>query len=322
MTKKLKVAVLVGGPSSEHEVSLKSGEMILDGLNSKKYEAKKVLISKDGIWSIEPQDLKKYADLVFIALHGTFGEDGTIQDILESHSIPYTGSGVHTSALAMNKFLSLRLFKDHGISTPHTFSLSKLEWQTKPSIALEWIKHYGGYPVVIKPNNQGSSVGVSIANDGHEVSSALNEIFSLTRHALIQNYIRGREITCGVLDHGWPESAHPLLPTEIIPRKSNFFDYQAKYELGASDEITPPDNLPADLLNSIRRIALITHQIVNARSFSRTDMILGKQGRIFVLEINTIPGLTEDSLLPKAALATGISFQELLDRIINSSFGR
>src|SRR3989344_6315072 len=156
-SKKLKVAVLMGGPSREHDVSLKSGAQVLKYLDSDKYDAKKVLINKKGEWSIAPEDLKNKIDLAFIALHGTYGEDGTLQDILEEHKVPYTGSGVLSSALGMNKFLSLQLFRDFGLTIPISFLVSKLEWQESPEQVLNKIRHYAGHPIVIKPNSYGSS---------------------------------------------------------------------------------------------------------------------------------------------------------------------
>lgn len=320
--KKLRVAVLMGGPSREHEVSLKSGNNVARNLDKDKYEALKILIDKDGEWEIESKELKNYADLAFIALHGTFGEDGAVQDILESHEIPYTGSSIGVSALGMNKFLSLRYFNDAGLIVPPTFFVTKNELLNDTFPIFKNLEHRFGYPIVLKPNNQGSSFGVSIVKHRDEMIDAFANIFSFANEAIAQPYIAGREMTCAVLDYGFKESAYALLPTEIIPRVSHFFDYASKYEIDGSDEITPPQNLPHHAINALKRVALAAHRLIGARSFSRTDMILGKNNNIFVLEINTIPGLTEESLLPQAALASGLSFSKLLDKIIESAFGR
>jgi len=248
-------------------------------------------------------------------------EDGGAQEILESQKIPYTGSGHGASALGMNKFLSLRHFVDNGLTVPPTVFITRDELLDDAYPIFKNLEHRFGYPVVLKPNNQGSSLGVSVAKNRDEMIEGFANIFSFSNEAIAQPFIAGREITCGVLDHGWPESAYALLPTEIIPETSDFFDYVSKYESEESKKITSP-SLSRHLINSLRQTALWTHQTIGARSFSRTDMILDKKGNIFVLEINTIPGLTEQSLLPKAAEVSGISFPKLLDKIVESAFGR
>jgi len=316
--KKIKVAVLIGGPSSEHNVSLKSGEQVLKSLDKDIYEAFSVLIGKNGEWPISKAKLKEQSDVAFIAMHGTYGEDGQIQAILEEIGLPYTGSGSLTSAFAMNKFLSTRFFKYHGFFVPLSFHISKKDWDSKhPSF--KTILHYLHLPFVIKPNNQGSSVGVKIVQSEKEFNSALALVFSISNEAIAQQYIEGREVTCGVLDHGWERSAYPLLPTEIVPKKSIFFDYDTKYDADAVYEITPA-RLPASFLKLTQEIALRIHRLIGARGFSRADMIVTSKGEIYVLEVNTIPGLTENSLLPKAAEASGIPFETLLHNIIQSAF--
>jgi len=238
--------------------------------------------------------------------------------LLDELKIPYTGSNATVSALGMNKFLSLRLFRAGGLTTPLTFLVTKKDFENAPIKFFELVHYYLGFPLVVKPNNNGSSVGVSIVKKEDELLTALEEIFKISREALLQNFINGKEITCGVLDHGFSESAYPLLPTEIIPQVSHFFDYRAKYEPSGSLEITPA-RLPELTLKEIQRIAVRTHKLIGAKGFSRTDMILSDDGKIYVLEINTIPGLTENSLLPKAAEAGGISFPQLIDRIIEAA---
>ena len=313
--------VFIGGPSSEHEVSLKSGEVVLRNLDPERYTGKKILISKAGEWEEGPKDLRQNSRIAFIAMHGTYGEDGTIQALLEQEEIPYTGSDALSSALGMNKFLSTRHFKDHGLPVPFSMLISRHMWGMKPQFVLNQLRQYIGYPLVIKPNNQGSSVGVSIVRNEEELEAALEESFKVSREALAQEYIQGRELTCGVLDHGWTESAYPLLPTEIIPRTSHFFDYRAKYEPDASLEITPPD-LPAPVIKTIQQLAVNAHQALGCSGFSRTDFMLDLKGNLYILETNTIPGLTEQSLLPKAARETGIPLKELLHRVIQAGIIR
>lgn len=317
--KKLRVAVLMGGPSHEHEVSLKSGEQVLKHLPGH-YEPLRVLIGKTGEWEIPAKKLKHYADVAFIALHGPYGEDGTVQEILENERIPYTGSGSKESALAMNKFLTTRLLKEAGITVPLTILVTKSDWQNEPLMVVKRIKHYFGYPIVVKPNNDGSSFGVTIARKEDDLTPAFNEAFNVSREALVQEFIKGRELTCGVVDRGVAGTEFALLPTEIVPKVSHFFDYKAKYEEGGSDEITPPSNLPEHLVKQVQKIALQAHRLLGCRGFSRTDFILDKKGEPHFLEVNTIPGITAQSLFPKAVVASGISFSDFLDRLIHTAY--
>jgi D-alanine-D-alanine ligase len=319
--RKTRVAVLMGGPSSEHDVSLKSGENVLKQIDRNDYDSFGVRITREGEWEIQPGDLRHEADVAFIALHGTYGEDGTIQSILDAVNLPYTGSHALPSALAMNKYLTLRLLQENGFVIPHSFLISRSDWNRNPFKIFDQIKNYIGYPMVVKPNANGSSVGVHIVGSRGELVGALESIFEFSREALAQNLIVGRELTCGVLDHGWPDSAFPLMPTEIIPKVSPFFDYRAKYEPGGSEEITPA-RLPQPFVDSIRRTATNVHKAVGASGFSRTDFMLDRNGRAYVLEINTIPGLTTQSLIPKAAEATGIGFPDLIDRIITAALNK
>lgn len=314
----IRVAVLMGGPSTEHEISLKSGENVISHLDKNKYKTRAVIIDREGKWGTEPEKLKKQTDVAFVAMHGTYGEDGTVQAILEGVDIPYTGSAALPSALAMNKFLTLQLLKDHSLITPHSILVSEINWQDMPSMIIHRIKLYLGYPVVVKPNDNGSSVATSIVQDEHGLSGALHDVFGVSREALIQPYICGREVTCGVLDQGWPDSAYALPPTEIVPKVSKFFDFRAKYDPKGSDEITPARF--SDPVNKfIQKTAIRVHQVLGCRGFSRTDMICGNDRKLYILEINTIPGLTTASLIPRAAQAVGISFSSLLDNIIKAA---
>lgn len=287
----------MGGPSSEYEVSLKTGRMILKSLDKKRYFVKSVLISKQGKWPIKPEFLKKNFDLVFIAMHGEYGEDGTVQKILERFKIPYTGSDSRASKLGMDKLKAAEIFKKAGLKVPAEADL----------------KHF---PVVIKPSDRGSSVGVSVVNSLEEMPAAIEEALKHSDCLVIQEFIRGRELTCGVLEINGRLIALP--PTEIMPKGSRFFDFHAKYRQGASLEITPA-RLPAALLRRVQLTALKAHKAIGAKGFSRVDMILSDKPspKIYVLEINTIPGMTKTSLLPQQAKAMGISFPKLLDIIID-----
>lgn len=319
MAKRLHIAVLSGGPSSEHEVSLKSGARVADALRKRSYEVTDVPVDKKGEWSIAPERVRAFADCAFIALHGTYGEDGTVQGILEAHRIPYTGSDALSSALGMNKFLSLRLFRTGGLRVPDTLIVSANEWRKDGRRIVRDIVGRFPFPLVVKPNRDGSSVGVSIVRSARALPDALAAVFAFSREALAEEFVQGREITCGVLDRGIEGSAFPLLPTEIIPVKGEFFDYRAKYEVGGSLEVTPPEGIGPAALARLRKTALAAHALIRARGFSRTDMILSPSGEIYVLEINTVPGLTDESLLPKAALANGIEFPDLAEMIVSAA---
>lgn len=286
--RRLKVAVLMGGPSSEHEISLASGENVFSFLNPEKYEAEKALIDKSGKW--QPEKLKKF-DLVFNCLHGEFGEDGRAQRILENLGILYTGSGVMASVFGMDKKFSRFLFQHNGIDTPESPDIKDLK-----------------FPVIVKPRSRGSSVGISIVFSKEDLEKAINEALRFDKDFLIEEYLPGREITCAVLE----DIALPV--TEIIPpSSSSFFDYQAKYS-GQTQEITPA-RIDEDLIREAQEIAKKAHRLLGCYSYSRSDMIISN-GKIYLLEINTLPGLTQESLLPKAAAVAGLEFSELLDKII------
>lgn len=345
---KLNLALLMGGPSVEHRVSLSTGANILTALDIKKYNILPVVINTQGQWLFarnyltdqklspaqaqqitQAQDfipfsglpalrhLKKQGpDIVFIALHGEYGEDGTIQRLLETGGLAYTGSGILASALGMDKPKSLKLFRQHQILIPDFISVDLNQWPDQKRHVLHQISQRFKYPLVVKPANRGSSLGVSIAQNLQGLHQGIENAFDASRTIMIQQYIKGREVTCGVL--GQEPEVLALQPTEIIPLSNQFFNYQAKYTLGASQEITPP-NLPNELIKAIQETALRTHTILNCQGMSRTDMIIDNQKQIYVLEINTIPGMTQTSLLPQAARAVGINFSTLLDRIINSA---
>lgn len=306
--------VLMGGPSDEHEVSLSTGKQILNSLDKEKYSISSVVIGKDGKW---PFPNEKKIDVAFIAMHGKFGEDGTIQGLLEAAKIFYTGSGVLASALAMDKVRSSELFLYHGFEVPKFIYYSKHEWEKKSDEIINSIKDKFGFPCVIKPTDSGSSVGVTIVKKFENLKSAIESVFSKSNTIMAQEFISGREVTCGVLDFGEEKGTQALIPTEIIPKSSEFFDYTAKYTPGASNDVTPP-NMEKDIIEKIQAIALKAHTILGCSGMSRTDMMVSDEG-IYVLETNTIPGMTPTSLLPQEARAEGVSFPELLDKIIQSA---
>ncbi|MGC9046800.1 MAG: D-alanine--D-alanine ligase family protein [Minisyncoccia bacterium] len=316
--KKLRIAVLVGGPSAEYDISLKSGENVLNSIDQNKYDAKLLIIDKNGNWPISIDEFKQNFDLAFIAMHGAYGEDGTIQSILEKEKIPFTGSTSLTHALGINKFLTLMHLKLFGLVIPFSLLISKNEWSDSPRLILKSIDHFIGYPLVVKPNFNGSSIAVSLVRRQENLTSALNEVFNLEKTVLIQPFIDGREFTCSVLDFGFSESAFALSPTEIIPKDRQIFDYESKYDPNLALEITPA-RIPEFLANQIKRTAILAHQAIGCIGMSRTDMILSKDSKLYVLEINTIPGLTENSLIVKAAQFAGMNMTKLVDHLINSA---
>lgn len=318
---KLSIAVLMGGPSAEHEVSLASGDFVLKHLDPRRYEIKPVIIPKT-LKGFRLLDLQAF-DCVFIAMHGEFGEDGQLQGLLEFLNIPYTGSGVLASSLAMNKIKSFELFRLHGLLVPPYTHFTRWEWKQNQSVIWDFIVQALQTPWVIKPADRGSSVGVSIANAEDGLIFAINQAFDYSDHVIVQEYIHGHEVTCAIL-HDDPR-CEPLAlpPTQIVPKKKAFFDYFSKYTPGATEEITPPD-LPSKIISRIQATALKAHKILGCYGMSRTDMIVaaGPQPQIYVLETNTIPGMTQTSLYPQAAKAMGLEFSELLDRLIAAAIRR
>lgn len=315
-TKKLNVAVLMGGESSEHEVSLKSGENIVRSLSRDNYDILPIKIEKDGdISALLAALTEKKIEVIFIALHGKHGEDGTIQGFLELLKIPYTGSGVLASALAMDKPKSMEIFELHGLPVPPFITFANEETSERREELAAYAKQVFGFPLVVKPADGGSSVGLSVVRQENELASAIQKALNVSSNLVLQAYILGREVTCGILDTD--EEPIALPPTEIIPKQSGFFDYEAKYTKGATDEITPP-NLPQHTIRKIQEAALVAHKALGCSGLSRTDMIV-KGNNVYVLETNTIPGMTETSLFPQAAKAIGISFPELLDKLIQSA---
>jgi D-alanine-D-alanine ligase len=333
---KLKVAVLMGGRSEERMISLKTGTGILNALDPERYHAIALdtggehpslsnasadgetpsLPSEEsgdspGTALAHPQgDLldsvtrkKDRPDVVFIALHGKYGEDGTVQGMLELMGVPYTGSGVLASALAMDKAMSKRLFAAEGIPTPPFVTLDDPE-------KAPFIADYFALPLVVKPNEQGSSFGMTIVKEKNELQSAVEKALRYDKTALVEKYIPGKEITAAVLGNRDPE----VLPLVEIAPKRDFYDFEAKYTPGNTDFYIPA-RLSPDQERLAKGYALKAHKALGCRGVSRIDMIAGDEG-LWVLEVNTIPGMTATSLVPKAAAAAGIDYSRLCDRLI------
>lgn len=303
---RLTVALLAGGKSAEREVSLKSGAQVYEALNKERYQVQRY----------DPRDdLPRLAqeadriDVALIILHGRLGEDGTIQGFLESLGIPYQGSGVLGSALAMNKILCKQLYEEAGLKVaPY-----RVVDRRQPEAISKAVDQLG-LPLVVKPEHEGSSIGLSIVHDQSQLQQALESAWQYDRRCLVEKFIAGTEITGGVLGNDTLE-ALPLI--EIIPNQEyEFFDYNAKYLPGATQEICPARISP-ELTRQAQEWSKRAHATLHCRGYSRTDMIISTTNEIYVLETNTIPGMTETSLFPRAAATAGFSFSHLLERLID-----
>jgi D-alanine-D-alanine ligase len=258
--------------------------------------------------------VEEKVDVVFIAMHGPLGEDGTVQGLLELADIPYTGSGVLASSLAMNKVMSGQLFQHNGLNVPQSLVFTVWDWDRSSSDVVSKVKEKLGFPCVLKPVELGSSVGISIAKTDREFKTDFQNALRYSNEVLVEEYLDGKEVTCAVLGAAGGEEPIPLIPTEIVPKTSKFFDYEAKYTPGATEEITPPRDISDEMYREIQKTAVRAHKILGCGGMSRTDMII-RNGTLYVLELNTIPGMTEVSLYPQAARAAGIDFPELLSRL-------
>jgi len=297
--KSKKIGVIMGGVSAEQEVSKISGKAILGALQRLGYQAEPTLVTEEVI----PELQKSGISVAFVALHGGWGEDGRIQSIFELLKIPYTGSGVVASALAMNKPQAKAIFMEKGIPTP----------KYCPAVSEEFVFEEMKFdlPLVVKPSSEGSTVGVSIVRKRKEFAPALAQAKKFDELPMVEEYIAGREITCGVLD------GEPLEVVEIKPR-SGFYDYEAKYKDGASS-YEAPAKLKEGMRGWVRELARRAYEALHCRGGARVDFRLHPERGPFVLEVNTIPGMTEHSLLPMSAAAMGIGFEQLVERILKSA---
>ena len=304
MNRKLKVALLSGGKSGEREVSLNSGRQVAEALNMEKYDVRHYDPAVDLNRLIaDAPDL----DVALIILHGKYGEDGTIQGLLELIDLPYIGSGVLSSSLCMDKRASKDIYRYHGLLVPEDLILDGHK-----KVDIDGIIHKLGLPVVVKPTCEGSSLGMSIPGTREELEVGLREALACGRYVIVEEYIKGRELTSSIIGNDNPE-ALPLI--EIMPGdKFTFFNYEAKYVPGASREICPAP-VDEETTRRAQEISLAAHKALFCRGLSRTDMIL-RDDNLYVLETNTIPGMTATSLFPQAAKAAGYTFGQTLDRLI------
>lgn len=328
MAKKLKVLLLLGGTSPEREVSKSTGKSIYQALINLNYE----VVLLDPAYGInQPFDVEdffseedfteisneNYLDAInlispseinvaFLALHGKYGEDGTIQSLLELKGIKYTGSKVLSSALAMDKIMSKILFDEYKVPTPEYFHFKKDELTTDD--VNQKIEKTFLYPAVVKPNDQGSTVGLTICKSQEQLHEAIRLAFEYSDRILVEKYIPGRELTVAVLD----DSALPVL--EIRP-KHGLYDYECKYTSGMSEYIVPAE-IPIDVSEKMKEIAVLACKSLRCEVYARVDFRLSPDNKIYALEVNTLPGMTSLSLVPKMAKAVDISFEQLVDKII------
>jgi len=319
---RIRVGVLRGGPSSEYDVSLKTGASVLKHLPEEKYEGIEIFIDREGVWHIkgrpyDPGRALSQVDVAFNAMHGEYGEDGTVQRILESFNIPYTGSNSLSSAVAMNKHRAKEVAERSGIKVARGLVLGVSE--DLDQRVYEIFRTFP-QPAVIKPIASGSSVGVSIARSYDQLTDGIRHAFNYSPKILIEEYIPGREATIGVLNHFRGEEVYVMLPIEIIPPTTcSFFDYTAKY--GGQTQELCPGNFSRDVKTELARAAKAIHQALGLRHYSRSDFIVSPRG-VYFLEVNTLPGLTEQSLLPKALAAGGTSFGDFLDHLVELALSR
>ncbi|MGG2063238.1 D-alanine--D-alanine ligase [Bacillus sp. S14(2024)] len=295
----MRVGVIMGGVSSEKQVSLMTGEEMIAHLDKSKYEIVPIQLNNKKELIEKVRDI----DIALLALHGEYGEDGTIQGTLESLGVPYTGSVMLSSGICMDKNMSKKLIRYEGIQTPDWIHLSNME-----ELQLDEVEKMG-YPLVVKPNSGGSSVGVKIVYDKESLLSSLEDVLKWDSEIVIEKYIKGEEITCSIL-------AGKLLPIISIQHTAEFFDYHAKYDDAATiEEIV---ELPVTTQKRVAEAAMACYRALKCSVYARVDMII-KDGIPYVMEVNTLPGMTKNSLLPKSAHAVGITYSKLLDMIIETS---
>jgi len=313
---KLRVAVIYGGRSGEHEISLRSAKSIIEALDPDRYHVLHYLISKEGRWSpkpIQPEPgANAHIDVVFPILHGTFGEDGTVQGLLELAGLPYVGAGVFASAAAMDKDAMKRLCRERGL--PVVECVVMLSNQLDPALPSQ---HFS-FPMFVKPANLGSSVGISKASDPEELAAALQLAAQFDRKVIVERAIVGKELECAVLGNEEPEAS---LPCEILPSRE-FYDYEDKYLLDRAECIIPA-GLSASDTAELRRIAVEAYKAVQCEGMARVDFLYeAATGKLYLNEINTIPGFTSISMFPKMWEHSGLPMPKLVDKLIELALAR
>ena len=311
----IKVIIIFGGPGKEDEVSISSAKNILENIDRDKFEVVEVFVDKNKKYIINDkifaeqeglQEIKNMkVEVIFPIIHGTYGEDGELQSELEELGVPFVGSSSRVSALTIDKNKTNSLLERNGIKIPRSKIISK-----------EDIGFDFQYPIILKPINEGSSVDLFKFENKNYSDNQIDFVFKNHKEMLAQEFVTGREFTCGVIEK--EGEVIPLIATEIILTKGELFDYQAKYTVGGCKEITPAE-IDVVTMKNIQDIAVACHKVLGCKSISRTDIIL-KDNDIYVLEINTVPGMTKTSFIPQQAMACGYDMKELVTTLINSAF--
>ncbi len=313
----LRVGVLRGGPSHEYEVSLRTGGNVLKHLPAEKYQPIDIFIDKKGAWHLHgaersPDKILKQIDVAFNALHGHFGEDGKIQQLLTTFNVPYTGSTPLASALGMNKVLSKEAFIAQGITTPEYVVVTGDEYLDQK---LVYIFPDSLDVFMVKPISSGSSLGASVVYNPQDLLVAVRAALEYSPSVLIEKFIEGREVTCGVIESVAGDTVYALAPIQIVkPEGNNFFDYKAKSEDGPH-KVTVTDFTPEEK-EGIQRLAIEAHQALGLRHYSRSDFIVGDDGEIYLLEANSLPGLAPEAVFQKSLAHLGSTFPEFLDHVL------
>lgn len=300
---RLRVAVLMGGRSSEHEVSLSSGRSVVEGLSPERYDVVPVEIPREGPWLLTREETAAY-DVVFPVLHGPFGEDGTVQGLLELADVAYVGAGVAGSALAMDKDLFKAVMRDNGVPVARSQTLRRGRDEGGESPF--------GYPVVVKPARLGSSVGISIVRSAEELRPAVELAFRHDEKVLVEEFLEGVEVECSVLGNEDPVAS---VPGEIVPLASDWYDYEAKYAEGGM-ELVVPARIPPETTARVQELAVAAFVAADCEGMARVDFFAAPDGAVTVNELNTIPGFTATSVYAKLFEASGLPYGELLDRLV------
>lgn len=316
-----RIGVLRGGPSPEYEVSLNTGKTILNNL-PEEFEPVDIFISREGLWhekgvTKSPGNILRRVDAVLNGLHGAYGEDGTVQKVLDSFQIPYSGSLAMPSRLAMNKMLAKKIYQKYGLKTPHSIHIP---FENLSRSAIHDAFHHTLAPFVVKPSSAGSSIGVYIVSTLPELEEAVIAAAQHSPGVLIEEYIPGKEATCGVIDDFRDTSHYSLLPIEIRHR-SNFFDYNSKYSKDGAEEICP-GNFSESEAKLIQEMAVNAHRALGLRHYSRSDFIVHPKRGIYILETNTLPGLTETSSIPKSLAAVGSNIKEFISHLLHKTLNK
>ncbi|MBP1660780.1 MAG: D-alanine/D-alanine ligase [Candidatus Aminicenantes bacterium] len=342
MSKKISVSLIFGGRSAEHEISLISACAIRENLDKARFAVRSVYITRTGLWkpvaapstnipalergpafSFLPWEAgapvrEAGSDIYFPVLHGPFGEDGTIQGLLELAGVPYVGAGVAGSALGMDKAAAKSVLRDHGLPVVPSIAVTETDWRTGEAAIVRRVRRSLPFPVFVKPSNLGSSVGITKVAGPGGLPAALTLAFRYDATALVEKGIAGRELECGVLGNGSPEAS---LAGEVIPFRE-FYDYEDKYIDGRTTFVVPAE-LPARTMAKVRGLAVAAFRALGGAGMARVDFFLEKgMGRLYVNELNTIPGFTEISMYPKLWAASGLPFPKLLERLIELGFER